>query len=355
MGNFIEHIEITNFKSIRHQVIDGCKRINVFIGYPNVGKSNILEALSVSSFFSYIDNRPSFALTDLIRLKNNSDVFYEGNTDQPVVVSFNNRSQYYMMALEKRADSIEIYTLKTRHNKIERGSGLKFNSDFNVDIDVLKENIKEVRTAKKENVKPIVPYTSKYQFSPNVVSDNYGSVLTSPYGDNLMRILSHYTGLRKDVGDLFEQYNLKLALDKASQSIRIIKENLDGTIFLLPYSLMADTLQRLIFYKAAIASNQNTVLLFEEPEAHMFPPYINKFTADIIYNKDNGNQYFLNTHSPFVLDAFLDDAIDELSVYAVGYEDGETKIRRLTDEQLKEVYKYGVDLFLNIQDYLKDE
>ena len=38
----IDNIEIKNFKSIRHQKIEGCKRINVFIGYPNVGKSNIL-------------------------------------------------------------------------------------------------------------------------------------------------------------------------------------------------------------------------------------------------------------------------------------------------------------------------
>jgi hypothetical protein len=50
--SFIETIEIKNFKSIRHQRIEGCRRINVFIGYPNTGKSNILEALSVFS----IDN-----------------------------------------------------------------------------------------------------------------------------------------------------------------------------------------------------------------------------------------------------------------------------------------------------------
>ena len=42
--NHIENIEIKNFKSIRHQKIEGCKRINVFVGPPNVGKSNVLEA-----------------------------------------------------------------------------------------------------------------------------------------------------------------------------------------------------------------------------------------------------------------------------------------------------------------------
>ena len=40
----IKKLEIENFKSIKHLSLD-CKRVNVFIGEPNAGKSNILEAL----------------------------------------------------------------------------------------------------------------------------------------------------------------------------------------------------------------------------------------------------------------------------------------------------------------------
>ena len=70
-------------------------------------------------------------------------------------------------------------------------------------------------------------------------------------------------------------------------------------IFLIPYNSMADTLQRVIFFKAAIASNHDAVLLFEEPEAHSFPPYITHITQEMMYRKDN--QYFIATHSPFIL------------------------------------------------------
>ena len=115
---------------------------------------------------------------------------------------------------------------------------------------------------------------------------------------------------------------------------------------------MADTLQRLIFHKAAIMSNDNAVLLFEEPEAHMFPPYIRKFTGDIIFNKENKNQYFINTHSPFVIGDFLEDAREDLSVYLVGLKNGETVIKRLSEDEIQEVYEYGVDLFFNIESYL---
>ncbi len=40
----IEKLAIKNFKSIKELDID-CRRINLFIGEPNTGKSNILEAL----------------------------------------------------------------------------------------------------------------------------------------------------------------------------------------------------------------------------------------------------------------------------------------------------------------------
>ena len=38
----IADLEISNFKSIKHLQLD-YRRINIFIGEPNVGKSNILE------------------------------------------------------------------------------------------------------------------------------------------------------------------------------------------------------------------------------------------------------------------------------------------------------------------------
>ncbi|MCS6962894.1 AAA family ATPase [Thermoflexus sp.] len=40
----ISYLEIRNFKSIKELRID-CRRVNLFIGPPNTGKSNLLEAL----------------------------------------------------------------------------------------------------------------------------------------------------------------------------------------------------------------------------------------------------------------------------------------------------------------------
>ena len=80
MDHFIDHIEIHNFKSIRHLDVRGFKRINLFIGRPNVGKSNILEALSL---FSLSWNK----LTDVIRVENLRELHYNGNVDNSAVIS----------------------------------------------------------------------------------------------------------------------------------------------------------------------------------------------------------------------------------------------------------------------------
>jgi predicted ATP-dependent endonuclease of OLD family len=128
-------------------------------------------------------------------------------------------------------------------------------------------------------------------------------------------------------------------------------------IFLISYSLIADTLQRLIFFKSAVQSNSNSILLFEEPEAHMFPPYISKFASEIVYD-DHGNQFFMATHSPFVISDIMENMKNnDFAIFTVGYdkENGETLVRRMTEEDLHAIYQDGLDLFLNLENYLPNE
>ena len=62
----IEKLLISNFKSILHLELSGFKRINLLIGRPNVGKSNIIEALSIFTIPQY--KQSGFKkITDLIR------------------------------------------------------------------------------------------------------------------------------------------------------------------------------------------------------------------------------------------------------------------------------------------------
>lgn len=339
MSNHIDHIEITNFKSIRHAKIEGCKRINVFIGYPNVGKSAILEAISALAYLQE-DFKDDFS--KLCRLNYSYELFYDAAVKNPIEI----RIDQFTTASFEYSSEINI------DFKIKTSAGLTGGMERNIKtINFRKGQMTSCNsgynTLDKSQVK-VKKYTFTNKYNEQKTT---GLNLEFPFGENLVDVVHLNKELRKTVAELFSRYNLKLIIDPSTNSIKGIKESENETI-LIPYSQMADTLQRLIFHKAAIMSNENTVLLFEEPEAHMFPPYIRRFTEDIIFNKSNNNQYFISTHSPFVIEDLIEDVRDDLSIYLVGLKNGETIIKRLTDDELEKVHKLHVDLFFNIESYL---
>ncbi|HVX51573.1 MAG TPA: AAA family ATPase [Chitinophagaceae bacterium] len=336
----IKNIEIKNFKSIRQQKIEGCRRINVFIGYPNVGKSNILEALGMHAVHQLkVEN---FIFNEICRVRNFSELFFNRDTRESVRVILNGINEAELLVDESNLLQVRLNFVSPE--KRDTQFSAQVNSQFSLQI-LENKNVENTISIKK------------YEFKKDASLDkNRPRALSIPYGDNLWDVIYSNGGLRKDLADIFREYSLKVVFDTEEQLVLKFQKQMDDDIVVsIGYHQIADTLQRLIFHKAAVISNKNTVLLFEEPEAHMFPPYISKFTSDIIFDKQD-NQYFISTHSPFVLNDLIEELDnDELSIYAVGYEreSGETIIHRLTDEQLNEVYQYGVDLFFNLEDYLK--
>lgn len=194
------------------------------------------------------------------------------------------------------------------------------------------------------------PPIKRYTFKSDVkYKKGHARYLIPPFGNNLLSVILNYKELKEDVIRFFREYHLGIAFDKTSHTIKVIHDTPDG-IFLIPYNSIADTLQRIIFYKAAIASNTNSVLLFEEPEAHSFPPYMSHLTQEMIYRKDN--QFFVATHSPFILNDLLENGREEFAVFIVDYKDGQTTVHPLSAQDLHDVAQYGIDVFTNNEMFL---
>lgn len=324
--NNLKRVSISNFKSLKLLTLSDCRRINVFIGRPNVGKSNILEALALFDV-PYMVNSSGKSLRNLVRIENTADLFHNGNSSAPATVT---------------TDCSLIQVSRATNNGIS------------VDIDTKGETVKYLfsqsltLTTKKDPaaLPDILAYFFQKRFSPE--SSNVGFLLP-PSGGNLMETVASLPELKSNLAELFHGYGLKMMFDSGSQEIKAMRENgLD--MFLVPFNSLADSLQRLIFYKAAIESNRNKVICFEEPEAHTFPPYITNVVNDIMAGKSN--QYFITTHSPYVLGSLLESAGDDLAVYVVDMRNGETVIHRLSDPQLQEAYDNGIDIFYNLETYL---
>lgn len=320
-------IEIKNFKSIKHIVLEECKRINLLIGKPNVGKSNILEALTVFSlpYARYTNNK---SLQQFIRCENESELFYNGDMTKDIEICTD-------------FDAFVFQSNKTSF--VSRLNGF-LNKKSIVELTGLK--IKQTGSEEIKSNKDVRSYFFPMPFQ----FENTGLRFLQPTtGCNLSSVLNSLENVKKEISDVLASYELKLSFDQASQQIKLLK-NVSDSIYLVPFNSIADTLQRMIFYKTAIASNEHAILTFEEPEAHAYPPYISKITTDIIYSETN--QFFITTHSPYVLNEFLDNKKEELTIYLVDFENGETKVKGLSEEELNKVSQFGVDLFFNSEIFL---
>jgi AAA15 family ATPase/GTPase len=327
MSELIKGIQINNFKSLKSCTIKDCKRINLFIGKPNVGKSNILEALSVFSL-PYLGESKTRSLKNLIRIENETEIFYKGNYDRPA-------------SIEVGRGIAKI----TYHKTLGLNILLEMPGIFQ---NYIIDEYLNLRTITKDKARPFI---KKYSFSTDLEFRKGHAYLIPPNGPNLLAVIEQNEVLKKEISSWFADYGLLLVFDKASQSLKILQSVKNSKeIFLVPYSSIADTLQRMIFFKAAIASNSESVLLFEEPEAHSFPPFIAKITQEMIYKKDN--QYFIATHSPFILNDFLENCREDLAVYMVDYANYETKVKKLSSDQLYEIFQNGVDLFTNSESFI---
>lgn len=314
----ITSVSIKNFKSVKSVTLSDCRRINVLIGRSNVGKSNILEALALFDV-PYLINSSNKSIKSLVRIENTADLFHNGIAINPVEVSADGNA-INVSRMANNGLSVEV-SLQGEISKFAFSSSLT------------------ISTKRDPSALPnILAYFFPKHFVPE--SSNLGFLLP-PSGGNLMETVASLPELKSSLAELFHGYGLKMMFDSGTQQIKAMRENgLD--MFLVPFSSLADSLQRLIFYKAAIESNRHKVICFEEPEAHTFPPYISNVVSDIITAESN--QFFITTHSPYVMNSLLESAGNELAVYVVDMADNSTTVRRLTDNQLQDAYDNGMDM-----------
>lgn len=322
----VKSVSIKNFKSVKSVTLSDCRRINVLIGRPNVGKSNILEALAMFDV-PYIVNSSNKSLKNLVRIGNTADLFHNGLSAMPVEVI---------------ADDNTLTVNRSANN------GLTV--DISVSDEVSKYSFSPTLTLLTKREPVVLPCILAYFFPKHFVAESSSlGFLAPPSGGNLMETVASLPELKSGLADLFHGYGLKMMFDSGSQEIKAMRENgLD--MFLVPFNSLADSLQRLIFYKAAIESNRNKVICFEEPEAHTFPPYISNVVNDIIAGESN--QFFITTHSPYVMSSLLESAGEDLAVYVVDMANNETLVHRLSDKQLQDAYDNGMDMFYNLEAYL---
>ena len=314
----IENLQILNFKSIRDLSLK-CSRINIFIGEPNTGKSNILEALGMLSFLGHGGN-----IKDFIRFETMPDIFFNKSIEDPIQISFNQ----------------ELFTLKFKDGKFHGIFQQKviFGSDYH--------GSDELEPQPKLKVFKFYRFKILKEFM-----DKPMETFIPPYGSNLLALILTNKIVKSTIGDLFSGFGWKLVVKPHEKKIEFQRE-IDNIVVSLPYHSLSDTLQRIIFHLTAILSNKDSVIAFEEPEAHAFP-YYTKFLAEQIALDDRGNQYFISTHNPYFLQSIIEKSKMDVSIFITYLKEGETRIKQFTGRELERLLEYDVDIFFNLESLIE--
>lgn len=313
-----------------------CKRINLFIGEPNTGKSNILEALGLASWIGHY-NFQETKLNDFARFQTPTDLFFDGLVDKKI--------------------KIELPTLLTSNNTITLGYSGKYYFDArsgktSIGQHFDHESRELVEYQNRGSLE--VPFTFikyyKYQTLNNfpIPVSNF---LLPPKGSNLLSTAIGNKEIRDMMAQFYESYDLKVMLKPKDNTIEIFKQK-DNIVISYPYSSTSDTLQRMIFFSAAIESNKDSTLVFEEPESFAFPYYTKHLGERIAF--DDSNQYFISTHNPYLLLAIMEKTKKEdLNVCITYLKEYQTKIKQLKEDEM--VQLMDSDPFFNLGHFIEED
>lgn len=320
----INTLDIKGFKSLRDIHLD-CKKINVFIGEPNTGKSNILEALGFLSWCAR-----GGELHDYVRFQTIQNLFFDGIVE-PDCWSLKCAGKVNAAIAASYKDGSYEFSrpghqgfLRLDHNgKFQLGNWFK-------DLEFIRfYRIKSFEKMDAQDLGGLLPPDGR-----NLVAQVYSS-------KELRQIAAEYYS---PSGWLFVMKPHELTFE--------IQKQLDGVAVGLPFHLTSDTLQRMVFYSVAIESNKEAILIFEEPEAHAFP-YYTKHLGERIALDENKNQYFIATHNPYLLTAIWEkSAPGDVAVFATYYRDYETRVKPLTQDDM--TWLFEADPFLGVSHLVEE-
>lgn len=328
-------LEIVKFGPIENSIFD-IKDVNIFIGESATGKSIITKLIYISNTFIrfIISKEVNGNLTNsniILNLKKSFEKSYSNifkdtyknfsftfyYTDEKFVkFSYNHKSQYKIEFSNELKSEIETaYTnFKKRFENLEQNnieSDSMLPSIYGL---LLFQEIKQVFT--KENYIYIPAGRSFF----TMLSKNIFSIIEN--GVEIDYIFTQFGRLFQNAKKEFENLNKKISKKDLLFIENKYKELLKGTyafvddedrIYInkdefLPLNQISsgqqELLPALLILLSVLNGKTSTTIIFEEPEAHLFPKDQQRLIELLIYilnHTQSGNRLIITTHSPYIL------------------------------------------------------
>jgi hypothetical protein len=410
----IKKLSVKNFKSIKELEID-CRRINLFIGEPNTGKSNILEALGLLSWCAHGRDVP---LKDYVRFQETQNLFYDNWFDETVEIRIENGVEI-AMKMQFEDDSFPLHLMvpfdNGEHAVTETGIlftiGLEFEYDLEsriISAEVLREfenneillsisggltfskemdgtflitdgghtyfvrkegnklNVYETGgTFRRLDHSGLASFGTKrlaldlafikyYTFERQ---DNFQerqlSFLMPPHGSNMFAVVMGSRKLRASMARFFNDLGFRLVLRPQAKTFESQKQIEDADIdVVFSYPYISiSDTLQRIIFHTLAIESSKNSTLVFEE------PEAHAFPEYTVYLGkkiafDETNQYFIATHNPYFLLSILEKAPkDDVNVFVTYLRDYQTKVKCLNDEEKSELMVY--DPFGNLDQFIE--
>lgn len=323
----VNSLKIENFKSIELLGIKPA-RVNVFIGQPNSGKTNIIEALA------FLSEGFNNNVKEMVRFEEASDLFTDFETEKIIKVETNTISykiefEESESTKEKNQFSLTYYDKSNQDNSILSSHALSPN-----------DSIAEMQFWDT--------FFKYYLFTPlKSTQSDFLSYLDVPFGQNIPALLKTNPELRSIVNTIFQEHGFQLLIRKAENQIVMARILPDSSLLDFRFTNISTTLQKIVFMLLAIKSNKETALIFDEPESNTYPFYTQQIAKYIA--EDKSNQYFMTSHSPYLINKLIDKTpADELNIYLTQMKNFRTEVTLLNRQQMEDFSTMGEDGILNL-------
>jgi len=339
----VHHLSIKNYKSIK-AIDTPVKRVNIFIGEYNSGKSNILEALS---WFS-VNMLDKDTFSQLFRYKNVGNFFFDFDGTQTIEVGTDDLNLKIRYAHNNQGALLNYFEgiiYKVGEEATDRNNWVEYRNSNRFSLNIRENFIENVSILLDS---PFRTYSFKRLSNFSI---NYRPFLNPPFGENVPSILQSNKEWKQLISDFFKAKGFRLITKPIENEIEIAKE-VDGDLYSFPYVTISETMQRFVFLLLALESNKGATIILDEPESNMFPFFIKDFAERIAINESN--QYFIATHDPYLLNSLLEKTpLTDIAVFITRMEDYQTVIEQCTDEQLNEMISLGSGIFFNLDNIRK--
>ena len=389
----MKKIIIRNFGPILDANIE-MARMNVLVGPQSIGKSCVLK---VAAFFSWLEKRIELTQDPEGVTKNAYKTYF---IEYYGLYDYDQKDTYIMyesqlMIIEYKLQAMSMKWKKDRwdyrRSKIsyipsERNLIATISNWTKVDVnDSLLEYFSGWDEARKSRRKGLdilstgVQYSYKKESDSDIVRLKNGKDLllseTSSGFQSLVPLFVHLSYLRTG------QYNtnrkisyaskaenerlLHLLIDKLAQG-KVDKEVMES-IAQLQYVVEFGDKRRAVVGSAEMqklaqtyrnfVNTKRSDIFLEEPENNLFPPtqvQLMEWLIEMSTDRFRRNSMFIATHSPYVVNCFLERPQRDYKLFIaapVG-DEGMSVIRTASDDDLQQMYDYGVDVFFNYETFV---